>query len=29
MHESGAFDGTHLVPITRYREMAVRLEGLL
>jgi 5,10-methylenetetrahydrofolate reductase len=23
---SGAFDGVHLIPINRYREMAVRLE---
>lgn len=29
IHESGAFDGIHLVPIARYREMAARLEGLL
>jgi len=29
IHESGAFDGIYLGPITRYREMAVHLEGLL
>jgi methylenetetrahydrofolate reductase (NADPH) len=27
LRESGAFDGVHLVPVTRYREMALRLEG--
>jgi hypothetical protein len=26
---SGAFDGVHLIPVTRYREMASRLEVLL
>ncbi len=29
IHECGAFDGVHLIPVTRYREMAARLEGLL
>jgi methylenetetrahydrofolate reductase (NADPH) len=29
IHESGAFDGVHLIPITRYREMAARLETLI
>ncbi|MGO9198785.1 MAG: methylenetetrahydrofolate reductase [Acidimicrobiales bacterium] len=28
IRESGAFDGIHLIPITRYREMAARLEAL-
>jgi 5,10-methylenetetrahydrofolate reductase len=28
IHESGAFDGIHLVPIARYREMAALLEGM-
>jgi len=27
--ESGAFDGVHLVPVTRYREMAARLPSIL
>jgi len=27
--ESGAFAGVHLIPVNRYREMAVRLETLL
>ncbi len=27
IRESGAFDGVHLVPVSRYREMAARLEG--
>jgi 5,10-methylenetetrahydrofolate reductase len=26
LRESGAFDGVHLVPVARYREMALRLE---
>jgi hypothetical protein len=26
--ESGAFDGVHLIPVNRYREMAARLESL-
>lgn len=27
LRQSGAFDGVHLVPVARYREMALRLEG--
>ncbi|MBB5869138.1 5,10-methylenetetrahydrofolate reductase [Allocatelliglobosispora scoriae] len=27
LRESGAFHGVHLVPVSRYREMALRLEG--
>jgi hypothetical protein len=27
IEESGAFDGVHLIPVSRYREMAARLEG--
>ncbi|MDW5327636.1 methylenetetrahydrofolate reductase [Plantactinospora sp. KLBMP9567] len=27
LRDSGAFDGVHLVPVARYREMALRLEG--
>jgi methylenetetrahydrofolate reductase (NADPH) len=27
IRESGAFDGIHLIPVSRYREMASRLEG--
>jgi len=27
--ESGAFDGVHLIPVNRYREIAARLESLL
>jgi methylenetetrahydrofolate reductase (NADPH) len=26
LRESGAFDGVHLVPVQRYRELAARLE---
>lgn len=26
IEESGAFDGVHLVPVSRYREVAARLE---
>jgi 5,10-methylenetetrahydrofolate reductase len=26
IRESGAFDGVHLVPVSRYREVAARLE---
>ncbi len=26
---SGAFDGVHLIPVSRYREVAARLEALL
>ncbi len=29
IYESQAFDGVHLIPVTRYREMAARLETLL
>ena len=29
IRESGAFDGVHLIPVSRYREMAARLELLL
>jgi 5,10-methylenetetrahydrofolate reductase len=29
IRDSGAFDGVHLIPVTRYREMALRLEALL
>jgi 5,10-methylenetetrahydrofolate reductase len=29
IHESGAFDGIHLISVNRYREMAARLESLL
>ncbi len=29
IRESGAFDGVHLVPVSRYREVAARLEQLL
>ena len=29
VRESGAFDGVHLIPIQRYRELASRLESLL
>jgi len=29
IYDSGAFDGIHLIPVTRYREMAARLETLL
>jgi len=29
IYESEAFDGVHLIPVTRYREMAARLEVLL
>ena len=28
LRESGAFDGVHLVPVQRYREVAARLEAL-
>jgi 5,10-methylenetetrahydrofolate reductase len=27
--ESGAFDGVHLIPVSRYREVAARLEPVL
>jgi 5,10-methylenetetrahydrofolate reductase len=26
IRDSGAFDGVHLVPVSRYREVAARLE---
>ena len=29
IYESMAFDGVHLIPVTRYREVAARLEFLL
>jgi 5,10-methylenetetrahydrofolate reductase len=29
LRDSGAFDGVHLVPVARYREVALRLERLL
>jgi 5,10-methylenetetrahydrofolate reductase len=29
IRDSGVFDGVHLIPVNRYREMAARLEGLL
>ena len=29
IHDSEAFDGIHLIPVNRYREMAERLESLL
>ena len=29
IRESGAFDGVHLIPVSRYREVAARLEQLL
>jgi methylenetetrahydrofolate reductase (NADPH) len=29
IRESGAFDGVHLIPVARYREVAARLEQLL
>jgi methylenetetrahydrofolate reductase (NADPH) len=28
IRDSAAFDGVHLIPVARYREMAMRLEGL-
>ena len=28
IRDSGAFDGIHLIPVARYREMAVRLQAL-
>jgi hypothetical protein len=27
IRESGAFDGVHLIPVSRYREVAARLEA--
>jgi hypothetical protein len=29
IYESGAFDGVHLIPVNRYREMAAKLDSLL
>jgi methylenetetrahydrofolate reductase (NADPH) len=29
IRETGAFDGVHLIPVGRYREVAQRLESLL
>ncbi len=29
LRDSGAFDGVHLIPVSRYREVAARLEGVL
>ena len=29
LRESEAFDGVHLIPVNRYREMASRLESML
>ena len=29
IYESGMFDGVHLIPVNRYREIAARLESLL
>ena len=29
IRESGAFDGVHLIPVSRYRAVAARLEVLL
>jgi hypothetical protein len=29
VRDSDAFDGVHLIPVRRYREVAQRLEGLL
>ncbi len=29
LRDSGAFDGVHLVPVARYRDVAARLEKLL
>jgi len=28
LRDSGAFDGVHLVPVNRYREISARLEAL-
>jgi 5,10-methylenetetrahydrofolate reductase len=28
LRDSGAFDGVHLVPVNRYREVSARLEAL-
>jgi hypothetical protein len=29
IREAGAFDGVHLIPVSRYRELAARLEERL
>jgi methylenetetrahydrofolate reductase (NADPH) len=29
IRQSGLFDGIHLIPVSRYREMAARLEAIL
>jgi methylenetetrahydrofolate reductase (NADPH) len=29
IRDSGAFDGVHLIPVARYREVAARLEQLI
>jgi hypothetical protein len=29
IRDSGAFDGAHLIPVRRYREVARRLETML
>jgi hypothetical protein len=29
VRDSGAFDGVHVIPVARYREVAARLERLL
>jgi hypothetical protein len=29
VRQCGAFDGVHLIPVTRYREVAARLEPTL
>ena len=29
IRDSGAFDGVHLIPVARYREVAARLERVL
>ena len=29
LKESQAFDGVHLIPVSKYREVAARLEGTL
>jgi methylenetetrahydrofolate reductase (NADPH) len=29
IRDSGAFDGVHLIPVSRYREVAARLEERL
>jgi methylenetetrahydrofolate reductase (NADPH) len=28
VRESGAFDGVHLIPVSRYREIATRLDPI-